>query len=268
MKNPSEITMEFVRKGFSEECPVIDTHAHFGPVMGIYFPKVTAEQMINTMDRCGVKMIFSAPHMALVDTDRGNMQTVELIAKYPTRFKGYWVINPNYPDRIERDLARFEDFSGFVGFKFHPSGHSVAITDPRYAPVLKYAQARKLPILTHTWGRSQFDRPDLVEQLAQEYPDLTILMGHAGYGQWDKSIQVARDYPNVYLELTAAYAVRGAIEAMVGKAGSDKITFGTDLPWFDPHYGIGCILFARISDRDRHNILRVNAERIFGTQLS
>jgi predicted TIM-barrel fold metal-dependent hydrolase len=89
-------------------------------------------------------------------------------------------------------------------------------------------------------------------------------MGHAGYGQWDKAIQVARDHANVYLELTAAYSVRGSIEAMVEGAGSEKITFGTDLPWFDPHYGIGCVLFARITDQDRHNILHGNAERIFG----
>jgi hypothetical protein len=42
MKNPSEITKEFAQKGLSEECPVIDTHTHFGPGTGIYFPKVTA----------------------------------------------------------------------------------------------------------------------------------------------------------------------------------------------------------------------------------
>ncbi len=263
MKNTSQIAGEFVQRGLSEECPVIDTHTHFGPGTGIYFPKVTAEQMIDTMDRCGVRLIISAPHMALVDTDRGNMQTAELVAEYPDRFRGYWGVNPNYPDRVERDLVRFEEFTGFVGFKFLSDYHRVAITDPRYAPVLEYAQERKLPILMHTWGHSGFDGPALVETVAGRYPDVTILMGHSGYGQWNKSIQVARDHPNVYLELTAAYSVRGAIEAMVKGAGSEKITFGTDLPWFDPHYGIGCVVFARISDQDRHNILHRNAERLF-----
>lgn len=263
MKNPSGITREFVQRGRSEKCPVIDTHIHFGPGTGIYFPKVTPEQMIDTMDRCGVRLAIMTPHMALVDTDRGNMQTVELTAKYPDRFKGYWGVNPNYPERIERDLKRYEEFSGFVGFKFLSDYHKIAITDRSYAPVLEYANERKLPILMHTWGNSRFDGPALVEQVAQKYPDVTILMGHSGYGQWDKSIQVARDYPNVYLELTAAYNVRGAIDAMVEGAGSEKITFGTDLPWFDPHYGIGCVLFARITDQDRHNILHGNAERLF-----
>jgi predicted TIM-barrel fold metal-dependent hydrolase len=264
MKNPSEIAKEFVEKGYSSECPVIDTHTHFGPGQGIYFPKVTAEQMIDTMGRCGVKYSISTPHMALVDTDRGNMQTAELVKNHPDRFKGYWGVNPNYPDRTERDLARFEDFDGFVGFKFLSDYHKVAITDGRYAPVLEYAQERKLPILMHTWGNSGLDGPALVEQVAKKYPDVRILMGHAGYGQWGKAIQVARDHPNVYLELTAAYSVRGAIEAMVEGAGSEKILFGTDLPWFDPHYGIGCVLFAKIAEQDRHNILHKNAETLFG----
>ena len=265
MKNPSEITKEFVKNGLSEICPVIDTHTHFGPGQGIYFPKLTPEQMIDTMDRCGVKYIISAPHTALVDTDRGNMIAAELVTKYPKRFKAYWSVNPSYPDRTAKELEKFEDFSGFVGFKFLSDYHRVAITDQRYSPVLEYANKRELPVLMHTWGSSGYDGPALVEQVAKKYPDVIILMGHSGYGQWDKAIQVARDYPNVYLELTAAYSVRGAVDAMVEGVGSEKITFGTDLPWFDPHYGIGCVIFARITEDDRHNILHRNAERLFGS---
>ncbi len=91
-------------------------------------------------------------------------------------------------------------------------------------------------------------------------------MGHSGYGEWDRAIGVARDYEHVYLELTAAYHVNGIIERMVREAGSHKILFGTDLPWFDPHYGIGCVVWAKIADEDRHNILHRNAERLLRAQ--
>ncbi len=79
----------------------------------------------------------------------------------------------------------------------------------------------------------------LVEEVAKQYPEVIILMGHSGYGEWDRAIGVARDYPNVFLELTAAYHANGIIEKMVKGAGSHKMLFGTDLSWFDPHYGIG-----------------------------
>ncbi len=119
-----------------------------------------------------------------------------------------------------------------------------------------------MPVLMHTWGGSKFDGPELVGEVADRYPDLVILMGHSGYGEWDVSISVAKKHPNVYLELTAAYAVNGVVEKFVNEAGSEKVLFGTDLPWFDPHYAAGCILYAHISDNDRHNIFHRNAERI------
>ena len=73
---------------------------------------------------------------------------------------------------------------------------------------------------------------------------------------------VARECANVYLELTAAYAVRGLVESMVKGVGAHKIVFGCDLPWFDPHYAIGCVVMAHISDDARRAILRENALRL------
>ena len=113
---------------------------------------------------------------------------------------------------------------------------------------------------------------------------ITLIMGHSGFGEWDVSIGLAQDYENVYLELTAVYAthegivlnwcpekdfgigVNGIIEKMVENAGSEKILFGTDLPWYSPHYAAGSILYSHISEDDIHNIFHKNAERIFAKQ--
>ncbi len=89
-------------------------------------------------------------------------------------------------------------------------------------------------------------------------------MGHSGYGEWEAAFSVVRENPNIYLELTAASRVGGIITRMVKEVGSEKVVFGTDLPWFDPHYGIGSVCFSRIADEDRHNILHRNAERLLG----
>ena len=67
----------------------------------------------------------------------------------------------------------------------------------------------------------------------------------------------------MYLELCAAYHVNGSVTRMVNAGVQDKILYGDDLPWFNPHYGIGCVLFSRISDAARHAILHENAERVF-----
>ncbi|MEM3545604.1 MAG: amidohydrolase family protein [Candidatus Bathyarchaeia archaeon] len=257
----SQIVREFMDEGKSRSCPVIDVHTHLGPYQGIYFPNPSPEDMIRTMDRCGVKIAISSSHAALIDS-RENIKMVDVVRKYPDRFRAYWVINPNYPEEIPNEIRRFSELEGFVGFKFLSDYHKHPITSPRYENALKYADENRLIVLLHTWGYSPYDSPALVEKIAVKYPNVIFLMGHSGYGEWEKAIQVARDYPNVYLELTAAYAVNGVIEWMVKGAGSEKILFGTDLPWFDPHYGIGCVIFSRITDEERHNILHRNVERL------
>jgi len=264
--NSSSLTREFVEKGRSESCPVIDMHQHIGPGEGIYFPNAWPEDTIRTMDRCGVKMVVFCSYQALIDSNE-NIKMVDVVKKYPDRFRAYWGINPQYPERVEKEIDQFSKIEGFVGFKFLSDFHKYPLTGARYKPALKYAEKHKLLILMHTWGESPYDSPTLVEKIAGKYSGVEFLMAHSGYAEWEKSVQVARDYPNVYLELTGVCPVNGVIDWMVRDAGSHKILFGTDGPWFDPHYGIGCVLFSRITDEDRHNILHRNAERLLKPYL-
>ena len=268
MTNDSALARAFVADGRADDCPIINTHAHFGPYGGIYFPRCTPEKVLEMMDETNVRWLIAASHSSLTDSQRGNREYAEVIARHPDRLKGYWSINPLYPERVVKEVAEFESFRGpFVGFKFLSDYYQYPITGDQYAPALEYANEHHLPILLHTWGGSTYDGPAVVEAAAGKYPEVVLLMGHSGYGEWQRAAEVARDNPNVYLELTAAYAVRGALEIMVSVAGSKKITFGDDHPWFDPRYGIGCVLFSRLSDEDRRNILYRNAERIFGLPL-
>jgi predicted TIM-barrel fold metal-dependent hydrolase len=267
MTNPSPLVAEFMETGKAADCPVIDCHAHYGPFQGIYFPRVTPEAMIDTMDRCGVRCTISSSHAALVDPARGNPEMADVVRRFPDRFRGYLALNPNYPDNLQAELAHYDDLGAFVGLKFLSDYHRYPITGDSYTPAYEFARERNLPILMHTWGGSAYDSPQQVAEVASRYPTIRILMGHSGHGDWEASIKTALEHEHVYLELCAAYAVNGVVETFCERVGSERLLFGTDLPWFDPHYGIGCVLQSRITDDDRHNILHRNAERLFGDAL-
>jgi predicted TIM-barrel fold metal-dependent hydrolase len=155
----------------------------------------------------------------------------------------------------------------YVGFKFLADYHKVAISDPRCCPAWEFANERGLLVLSHTWGGSSFDGPGEVRKVAAAYPDAKILMGHSCHGQWEQAVALANEFPNVYLELTAVLDDRGVLELFVEKAGSERIVFGTDTPWFSHHNYIGAVLGADISDDDRRNILYRNAEGLLAPAL-
>ncbi len=268
MIGPSELAREFWESGRMESCPIYDMHGHMGVWHSIYFPRADAAAMIQTMDECGVRMLVFSHHMALFAPDVGNAASVQAVHRYPDRLRAYCVVNPNYPEHLERDLATFESHRDvYVGFKFLADYHGIALTDERYRPAWEYANERELLILTHTWGGSALDGPDVIHRMAERYPRVRLLLGHACHGDWDAAVQLARDFPHVYLELTAVFDDRGVLEKFVREAGSDRLLFGTDLPWFDPHHAIGALLSADIDDEDRHRICHRNAERLLAPFL-
>lgn len=269
MIGDTKLAHDFWELGMSPDCPIIDMHGHMGVWHSIYFPRADTADMIRTMDECGVRMLLFSHHMALFAPDLGNALSIEAVRLYPDRLRAYCAVNPNYPEQLEADLAALEADPGhplipdvYVGFKFLADYHGIALSDDRYRPAWQYADDHELLVLAHTWGGSPFDGPGVVREMAQAYPRAKLLLGHSCHGEWDAAVQLAQDFANIYLELTAVFDDRGVLEKLVCEAGSDRLLFGTDLPWFDPHHAIGVLLSADISDDDRHSICHRNAERL------
>ncbi|MDD5708564.1 MAG: amidohydrolase family protein [Kiritimatiellae bacterium] len=285
--NPSALAAAFMANGRTPTCPIVDLHGHWGPFGGSHLPCACEEKMLDTLRRRGVVRIVCSDHEALFgDPELGNRRMQAAMDRHPDVLSGYWAVNPNYPDLARKAPEDLERSRGFVGFKLLPDYHVYPLTGDRYAAALDHADSRRRLVLVHTWGGSAFNSPRMLEALALKYPGAFFLMGHSGYGDWDAALGIGRDLPNVYLDSTAVYVahdfamqpngsgtpaalmsclhVNGIIERMVETAGSRKIVFGTDLPWYSPHFAAGAVLYAHIADDARQDILHRNAERLLG----
>jgi predicted TIM-barrel fold metal-dependent hydrolase len=288
--NPSPIAQEYLEQGYSTNCPIIDMHGHLGPFYGCYLPTSPLENMRHRLKRAGVRRIVCSHHSALAcDTEHGNLLMQDVVEQHAEQFLGYWVVNPNEPELTEQHLQSFHKLRGFVGLKFWPDYHLVPVTSPKYARALEFADANALLVLVHTFGESPFNAPGMLGVLGERFPRARFLMGHSGYGEWERSVAIAEKLANVYLDLTSVFQaldfsqmpggslmpraaalsphVNGLLEYMVENAGSHKVVFGSDLPWYSQHYHAGAVLFAHISDEARHDILHRNAERLLGKHL-
>lgn len=263
IRSDSKLAAEFWENGKSDSCPIIDMHGHMGPWHSIYFPRCEPAAMAHSMDIAGVKLLCFAHHASLFSPDFGNKPAIDAARAFPDHFRVYMAVNSQYPDAIHSDIKEYDKYADvYVGLKFLADYHQVALTDERYTEALEFAEARSLPILVHTWGGSPYDGAGVVRKVAGRYTKPKFLLAHSVCDHWDEACALAKDFPNVYLELTAVVARRGVIPYFVEKVGSEKLFYGTDLPWFDEHFYIGAVLSADITEDDRHNILHRNAEKL------
>jgi predicted TIM-barrel fold metal-dependent hydrolase len=260
---PGSLAATLWMHGRSVDCPVIDMHGHMGRWTGIWFPRASPEAMVATLDRCGVRMLVFCHHDALFCPDIGQSTAIEAVRRFPDRLRAYVGLNPHYPDLMRRDLDAFDSMRDvFVGLKVHADYHQVPWDAPVFERAWRFADERKLPVLGHTWSGSPYNGVGQIRTIAERYPNVRLLLGHSLHADWEQACTVAKDFPNVFLELTAVLDDRGPLELFVSQGLSERLLFGTDLPWFNPHHGIGAVLSAEISDADRHNMLHRNAERL------
>lgn len=246
---------------------IIDAHAHLGPTGGFYIPRSGADDMVAMMDRLGIDRTMLASHLAVsCDAVRGNDLTAEAARRYPGRLHGYVVVNPHYPEEVEGELCRGYDVLGLHGIKLHPTFQDYSVSDPACAPVWRFAEERRVPVLSHTWDRDERCRPSLFAALAEAHPAVPFILGHSGGTPAGKreAVAVAQAHPNVYLDICGSTLTRAELEWMVAEVGAERILFGTDVPWLDPRFLIGKVVYARLSAEEQRLILGENIARLMG----
>jgi predicted TIM-barrel fold metal-dependent hydrolase len=233
---------------------------------GIYFPHAEPALMVQRMDRAGVQLVVFSHHAALTSPDVMNRMSVESARAHPARFRAYCTFHPFYQQMAEAELAAYDSCADvYVGLKLHGDWHGIAYTDPRYAPAWEFADRREVPVLVHSWGTSPNNGTAVMRSIAERYPRVKLILGHSLHNQWGEAVVMAKQFPRVYLDLCAVLDERtGVLERFVGEAGSERVLFGTDIPWFDFHYYIAGVVAADIAEADMRNILSFNARKLFG----
>lgn len=184
----------------------------------------------------------------------------QAVKTYPDRLIGYATVNPNRPQEIEPELDRCFEPLGMKAIKLHPTFHRHSIEGASYRKVFGYAEKRRIPILSHDWGRAAF-----LEQSSTEFQAVKFIIAHTGF--WDGRTElsyagVLQRRPNVFIDLVYSNIFYDALERMVAEIGAEKILWGSDFPLHDLAFQLGRVLFAKIDDASKQKILGGNMLRI------
>ncbi len=215
-----------------------DCHGHIGWGSNRHVIQDKPEDIVAEMDKLGVRSIcvFSFAG-SQPDEVYGNNECAKLIQAYPDRFVGFTMVNPHRGaeamlEELERGLTL-----GMQGIKFATSFQGYPDDGPLVDVACKFADDHGQFVLHHNWGSAQQMR-----RLCETYPNTLFISGHSAAHY----VEVARDCPNLYI-CSCPFHGWGQTEAYVEMYGADRILFGSDLMDLPIAWGLGPILYARIT---------------------
>jgi uncharacterized protein len=242
----------------------IDFHTHVGEWQEYHRAETARdfETILTVMDECGIERIVLFVG-GTQEEEYCNGITFSLARSHPNRVVPFAVVNPHYEDGIAERLSGYVQRDGIRGIKLHPDVFRRKVTEPVYERIFSAANEHGLIVLSHTWHESAFCAPELFGEIADSYPSARIVLGHAGGVRKDGATRIAAEH-NVYLELSTSFTYLGSLERMVDAIGSERILYGSDMPFIDPRTTIGWIEGSGISEDAKNRIFYENAAALLG----
>ena len=233
-----------------------DCHGHIGGrACHYHLPDSSLDETVREMDRLGVERICVFSFTGIFSDEAfGNDVVADVVRRYPDRFVGLTMLNPHRGrDAMLRELERGAKL-GLRGIKLIPWYQSYPEDGPLLDVACQWAHERKQIILDHNWGS-----PEHLERLTAQFPDACFINGHANFAYSD----IVRRRDNLYICSCPLLAPRDC-ENLVQAIGVEKLLFGSDLQDLPIAWGLGPILFARLSPTEKRLILGGNLKRILG----
>ena len=233
---------------------IVDTHVHVWEIDPPKYPvgptspnwnsypdePGTADELLAEMDMHGVDWTV------LVQTSWStwdNGYIADSVERFPNRFIGHGLIDPQYPDNAEQVRYWIQD-RGLAGFRFHPMYYpdEKILLTRQNEPMWEEIASLGAVIQFHL--RAEF--ADQVAVIADRYPSLKLILDHMGYpqvnvdeGEFQPIVDLAR-YDNMYLKLSDVAGrssqdypytdVHPFIEKLVGAFGAERMVWGTGYP--------------------------------------
>ena len=226
-----------------------DCHGHIGWSSPNHVLLDGPADIVAEMDKFGIRAccVFSLEGV-FADETYGNDEVARMIAGYPDRFIGFTLVNLNHGERLVLEELERGLTLGMQGVKLIPHYHGYPAEGPLIDVACRFVNERDQFILNHNWGSAE-----QIRRLCTTYPDACFITGHSADAYGD----VVREVDNLLI-CTCPFLTWGQTERYVQLYGADRILFGSDLSDLPIGWGLGQVMYARISEADKRKILGEN----------
>lgn len=212
-------------------------------------PQFLTSGWVQELDHHGV---LRAALIASVPGDENSVATA--VGLYPDRFFGFFMVNPNQDDAVDRVRYAAQN-PALHAICLFPAMHTFSITDRRLVPIFETASDSGLAVFVHCGAvsvgfrkklglPSQFDmrfsNPLDLHPVALHFPRIRFIVPHFGAGMLREALMLADLCPNVYLDTSSsnrwvAYEgldLRTVFRRAIDLLGPERLLFGTDSSYF------------------------------------
>ena len=251
------------------EITAIDTHCHIhymppelvepipisnimveGPYYTAYWDKLSQMEQSSK-----IGMVFASPFEALDglgNTVQANEAMFQIVQEISNLYQ--WVVIDPQNEATFAQADRMLQHEKCVGIKLHPKLHGYNLAE-HAEKVFSFAAKHSAIVQIHPQWSTDY------VAFADAYPNMTIILAHLGGAHHIEAVKNAK-HRNIYTDTSGKASLKNMlIEYAVSQIGSDRILFGTDT--YAAGAQRGRIEYALISQEDKENILRNNAERLF-----
>lgn len=243
-------------------------------------PEALADRWIMELDRQRVS------RAALISSVPGDEDSVAAaVARHPTRFVGFFMLNAAAPDALERGSRAFGELGLRCACLF-PALHRYALDDERVTKVFELAAAHRGAIFAHCGylsigARVKLGLPTMLDlrlgdplalaATAVRFPTVPVIVPHFGAGFFREALMAAEACPSIHLDtsssngwvkyvpgLTVVEAFRRALSIV----GPNRLIFGTDSSFF-PRGWHRVIYGAQRTALDELGVEAASCEKIF-----
>lgn len=262
---------------------IIDFHTHI-------FPDAMAEKALEKLMKIGGIPVYSdgkseslLKSMAMNNIDYSivlnvatNPKQVENVNNFARSTKeNYKKLIPFgslHPQSEQpRSIVKSLKDDGIKGIKLHPDYVATMVDDERFAPIFAAACEFDMPVVIHTgWD---FISPDLMHacsdailHVINRFPDLKLVCAHFGCNLvWDEVIKKLCG-KNLYFDTALACEKFGMsrkiAETIIKNHDSEKILFGSDMPWCENNVVRDFIQSLDINAEQKDKIFYKNAQKL------
>ena len=196
----------------------------------------TLDQLVATMDTCGVDIGIIAAGLSSPETDT----LLDDISAHQARLRVALVVDR--PDRPVKQCARLRALAthpAVVLVRVTPLVHQYPLNDKLYYPVYATCAELGLPVSVNVGVpgprvRSACQHPELLEDVLIDFKGLTLIGAHMGHPYEALLMQYMLKWPDLYLS-NSAYLAKYMDDALVSfmdsSRGLGRVLYASDHPF-------------------------------------